>query len=135
MTSSMLSYFSYVLCPQLLSLGSMDVPALLVELTQAQEVVTIAEATHAMTVLAAETSTREAAAAWDNVTLCVKDVEDWASLAEREALEWLSRVEAENVAALASTDEDGEGLPRKVTLLEDELTVEHRAEEMCEREH
>jgi hypothetical protein len=113
----------------------MDVPALLVELTQAQEVVTIAEATHAMAVLAAETSTREAAAAWDNVTLCVKDVEDWASLAEREALEWLSRVEAENVAALASTDEDGEGLPRKVTLLEDELTVEHRAEEMCEREH
>jgi hypothetical protein len=81
----------------------MDVPAKLAELTRAREVI----------------AATEAAAAWDSVTLHVKDVEGWSSLAEREVLEWVSRAEAENTTALASTHEDTEGLSRMVTLLED----------------
>jgi hypothetical protein len=43
---------------------------------------------------------------------------------EREALERLSRVEAENTTALASTREDAEGFVQKIALLEDELAME-----------
>jgi hypothetical protein len=46
--------------------------------------------------------------AWDSATLLIKDVEDRASLAEREDLEWVSRVE--NATALASTREDTLGV-------------------------
>jgi hypothetical protein len=71
----------------------------------------------------------------DSTTLHVKDVEDRAALAEREVLEWVSRVEAKNATALASGREDSEVLALKVTLLKDELAVEHQAQEMSEREH
>jgi hypothetical protein len=40
---------------------------------------------------------------WDSAALHVRVAEDWAALAEREALERVSRVEAENTVALAST--------------------------------
>jgi hypothetical protein len=103
------------LFPQLLCWGSVDVPALLAELTHAWE------ASHIMrliwvslkTMLATETSARQAAAAWDS-----------AALMEGVALERISRAKAENVAALASTREDAESFVRKITLLEDELTSE-----------
>jgi hypothetical protein len=45
----------------------------------------------------------------DSTTLHVKDAEDRAALMERETLERVSRVEAENTAALASAREDAEG--------------------------
>jgi hypothetical protein len=61
-------------------------------------------------------------------------VEDWATLAERETLERVSRVEAKNTMALASAHEDAEGFARKITLLEDELVAEHQAQEVFERE-
>jgi hypothetical protein len=41
----------------------------------------------------------------------------------------------ENATLLASTSEDSEGLARKIALLEDELAVELRAQEVSEREH
>jgi hypothetical protein len=47
----------------------------------------------------------------DSATLRVKDAKDQAALAEREALERVSSVEAENATPLASTREDAEGLP------------------------
>jgi hypothetical protein len=47
---------------------------------------------------------------WDIATLRVKDVEDQASLAQREALEWVSRLEAENATMFACAYEDPEGL-------------------------
>jgi hypothetical protein len=72
---------------------------------------------------------------WDSVTLCVKDAEDQASLAERVALEQVSRTEAENAMALASTREDAKAHAQKVTLLEDELAAEHRAHEMSKSKH
>jgi hypothetical protein len=96
MTSSMLSCFSFVLCPQLLSWGNMDAPALLAEVTQAQEVIAAAKAACATVVLAVETFAREAAVAQDSVTVCVKDIEDWA------AQEQLCRVEVEKATVLAS---------------------------------
>jgi hypothetical protein len=37
-------------------------------------------------VLATETSAREAAAALDNASLCIRDAVDWAALAKGEAL-------------------------------------------------
>jgi hypothetical protein len=44
----------------------------------------------------------------DNAALCVKDAKDQAALAERVALEKVSRVEAKNAAVLASIREDAE---------------------------
>jgi hypothetical protein len=85
-------------------------------------------------ILTAETSVWEAVAAWDSIALRVKDAEDRATLAEREALERVSRAEVENATALASTREDVEGLARKITLLEDELAAELQAREVSERE-
>jgi hypothetical protein len=86
-------------------------------------------------VLFTETSAREAVAAWDGTTLCIKDVEDRAALAEREALERVSQAEVENSAALASIHEDAAGLAQKIALLENNLVRERRAQEMSEREH
>jgi hypothetical protein len=63
----------------------------------------------------------------DSSALRVKDVEDRAALVKREALERVSRAEAENTTALAFAREDVEGLVRKITLLEDDLMMEHRA--------
>jgi hypothetical protein len=77
---------------------------------------------------------REAAAAWDSATLHVKDVEDRAVLVEREALERVSRAEAEKAVVLDFAHEDAKGFACKVTLLEDKLAAEHQAREVCERE-
>jgi hypothetical protein len=52
------------------------VPVLLAEVTQAQEAATTAEATHAMAVLATESSDQEDAAVRDSAALHVRDVED-----------------------------------------------------------
>jgi hypothetical protein len=78
------------------------VPTLLVEVTQAQEVVVAAKAACDAAVLVAETSARKATAAQDSAAFRVKDADGWATLAEREPLERVSRVEAEATAALAS---------------------------------
>jgi hypothetical protein len=55
-------------------------------------------------------------------------------MAEREALESVSREEVENAAALASSHEDAEGFVWKITLLKDKLVAEHRAQNVSERE-
>jgi hypothetical protein len=104
--------------------------ALLAEVTQAQEL----GAARVTAMLTTETSTREVAAAWGSTTLHVKDMEDWATLAKREALERVSRADAENAIALASAREDVEGFARKIALLEDELIAERQALEVFERE-
>jgi hypothetical protein len=61
-------------------------------------------------VLAVETSTKVASVAQDNAVIHVKDAEDLAALTEREAQEWVSRVEVENTTVLASARVDVEGL-------------------------
>jgi hypothetical protein len=114
---------SYVLFLHLLSRGSADVPALLTEVTQAREAAAATEATRITVVLAAETSAQDAAAARDSAALCVMDVENWATLVERVALEKESRVEEENAMALASAHEDAKGFLWKITLLEGKLAV------------
>jgi hypothetical protein len=60
---------------------------------------------------------REAAVARDSIALRVYDAEDPATLVEREALERVSRAEAENAAILASACKEVEGFVRKITLL------------------
>jgi hypothetical protein len=89
--------------------GSVDVPTLLVEVTQVREVAAAVEASRV---------------AWDRAAFHLKDAKDRAAMVEREALERLSRVEAENTTALASTREDAEGFVQKIALLEDELAME-----------
>jgi hypothetical protein len=123
MASFMLSHFSYVLFLQLLSLGGEDVSTLLVEVTRVWETSIAVEAARVMEMLAAETSAWDFVAAWDSTTLRVKDVEDRAALAEREALERVLRVEVEHATALASAHEDADGLVRKITLHENELVA------------
>jgi hypothetical protein len=116
-----------VLSLQLLSRRSANVPVLLVEVTWAREVVAAVEAARVTTVLAAETSAQEAAVVRVSAALHVKDAKDPANVAEREALERVSRVEVENAMALASAREDAEGFVQKITLLEGDLAAERRA--------
>jgi hypothetical protein len=82
------------------------------------------EAARVATMLVVETSALEATAA-----------ENQATLVEREALKRASRVEVEKATTLASTHEDVEGFTRKINHLEDDLTAEHQAQEVSEREH
>jgi hypothetical protein len=126
---------SYVLSLHLLSWGSRDMPVLLTEVTREWEAAIAMEVARVTVVLAIETSTQEVAAAQDSVALHVKDVEDRSTLVEREVLEWVLRVKAENTVTFASTHEDVEGFVRKIALLEGELVAERRAREVTKREH
>jgi hypothetical protein len=54
-------------------------------------------------------------------------VEDRAALAEREPQEWVSRVEAESAAALASARGEEEDLAQRIALLVGELVEAHQA--------
>jgi hypothetical protein len=110
----------------------MDAFALQAEVTRAWEVACVAEATCITAVLAAETSTQEAAMTWDSATICINNAEDLAALAEMEAQERVLRVEAENVVVLASAREGEEGLVRKIVVLEGELAVARQAQEVAE---
>jgi hypothetical protein len=134
MASCTLFNSSCVLFLQLLSWGGADVPALLAEVTEAQEAVTAVEATHVMAMPTVETCAREATAARDSAALRVTDAKDQAALAERETLERVSRAKAEYAMALSSTREDAKGFPRKIILLEDKLAAELQAQEVSERE-
>jgi hypothetical protein len=73
-----------------------------------------------------------AAVTWDNAALRVKDANDRAALVEREALERVSRAEAENTTVLDSTREDVKGFVRKIGLHEDDLAAERQAREASE---
>jgi hypothetical protein len=85
-----------------------------------------------MAVCVVETSTQEAATALDSATILVKDTEDRATLAEREAYERVSRVEVESATELASTCEEVEGLVQKVALLEGEVVEPRQSRELAE---
>jgi hypothetical protein len=100
--------------------------------TRAREAAATAEAACVAAVLAAETSAQEVAATRDSVVLLVKDVEDQATLAEREAQERVSRVEAESTVVLASAHEETEDLVRKIALLESELAEARQTQEVVE---
>jgi hypothetical protein len=69
---------------------------LLAEVTKVRGVATAMEAARIVTVLAAETSTQEGATAWDSTAICVKDADDWATLARgrhwRGYREWRHRM-------------------------------------------
>jgi hypothetical protein len=52
----------------------------------------------------------EAAAVWEIVTALVRDVEDRATLAEREARESVSRMDVESATVLSSTRGEAEDL-------------------------
>jgi hypothetical protein len=88
----------------------MDVPALLAEVTWMWEAAAAVEVVRAMAMLTTKTSTWDFVVAQDSVALHVTDAKDRATLIEREALERVSREEAENAMTLASTREDAEGL-------------------------
>jgi hypothetical protein len=120
---------------QLLSRGNTNMLALLAMVTQVRESAAAVEVTRIAAMLAAKTSAREASAVWDTAALHVKDAVDRATLAEREALERMSRAKPENAMMLASAHEDAKGLVRKIALLEGELAAERQAGEVSEREH
>jgi hypothetical protein len=85
-----------------------------------------------MVVHVAHTSAPDAAVAWDGAMNLIKDVEDWAALAKREARKSASRVKVTSTAALDSAHEEAEGLVRKMAHLEGELTEARRAQEVAE---
>jgi hypothetical protein len=62
----------------------------------------------------------------------VKDEENRATLAEREAREMVSRVEVESAMALNSSREETDSLVRKITFLKGELVEVHQACEVVE---
>jgi hypothetical protein len=88
------------------------VSALQAEVTRAREVAAAAEAGPVVAVLAAKTSAQEAAAAPDSTTIIIKDAENRAALAKREARERVSRMEAKSAMVLAFVREEAEGLVR-----------------------
>jgi hypothetical protein len=102
------------------------------EVTQAWEATTTVVAARVVAVLGAEASALEAVVAWDSTAVRVKDAEDRAPLAEREARERVSRVEAENAMMLASARKDVESLVRKIALLKGELVEVRQAREVAE---
>jgi predicted DNA-binding antitoxin AbrB/MazE fold protein len=69
---------------------------------------------------------------WDRTMVWVKDAEDRATLAEREAQERVLGMEVESAAMLASVHEETEGLLQKIPLLEGELVKVRRAREVVE---
>jgi hypothetical protein len=71
--------------------------------TRAREAATAVKVAHATVVLTTETSAQEATVAQGSVAILIKDAEDRAALAKREALERVSGVEAERAMVLAST--------------------------------
>jgi hypothetical protein len=75
--------------------------------------------------LATKTSAREATMSRDSANLRIKGPEDRAVLAEREALERVSRVEVENSTTLSFARADAKDPARKVVLHEDEPVEEH----------
>jgi hypothetical protein len=86
------------------------VPALLAEVTWMWEAAAAVEVVRAMAMLTTKTSTWDFVVAQDSAALHVTDAKDRATLIEKEALERVSREEAENAMTLASTREDAEGL-------------------------
>jgi hypothetical protein len=68
--------------------------------------------------------------AQESATTLFRDAKDRAALAEREAWERVSRVEADSAVRLTSAHEEVEGLARRIAHLEDELVEAHRAREM-----
>jgi hypothetical protein len=142
MTLSVLPPSSSMLtCPLLVLLhsfylgGSADATVQQAEVAWVREVIAIAEVAHAMAMLAAEASAREAVVARDGATFCINEAKDRVAVTEREVSKRESRVEAEHLIALASAHADAEGLARRIALLEGELAEESRARETSEREH
>jgi hypothetical protein len=81
---------------------------------------------------AAEASAKEATIAWESATTFIKEVEDWAAIAEREAWERVSRIEVESAAMLATTHGEAEGLAQRIALLEGELVEARQAQDIAE---
>jgi hypothetical protein len=92
---------------QLLSQGSADVIILWAEVSWARGAIAVAEAAHA---------------GHGIVNLHINGAEDWAALAEWEALEWVSQAEVENSAGLSYSHAGAEDLAWKFILLEDKLS-------------
>jgi prophage DNA circulation protein len=97
------------------------VPELQEEVIRAWEVVVAVEAACATVVRFAVASAQEVAAARQRVAFLIQEVEARATLAEREARERRSKVEAESVVALASARGEVEGFTWRVALREGEL--------------
>jgi hypothetical protein len=67
-----------------------------------EEVIRAQEVARAALVRTTEASAHKFTSTWENVTTLVRDMEDRATLAKREAQETVSRAEAESASTLAS---------------------------------
>jgi predicted nucleic acid-binding Zn-ribbon protein len=99
---------------------------------RAWEVTVAAKAAHVTMVCAVEASAQEAVVVWESVVALIRNAEDQAALAEREARERVLRVKAKSAAALASTREEAEGLIQRIALLEGELVESHQSRKTAE---
>jgi hypothetical protein len=84
------------------------------------------------TILLVDIYAQEDTTARDSAVICIKDMDDRATLAQREAQVRVSRVEAETTVENASTHEDVEGLVRMIAFLEGELVEARWAREVAE---
>jgi hypothetical protein len=82
--------------------------------------------------LVVKTSAQEATVARESTKTVVRDAENWATLAEREARERVLRVEVESASMLTSTHEKAEDLVWRITLLEGEVAEAHWDREVAE---
>jgi hypothetical protein len=91
----------HALDAQLLSRGNADTIVLQAKVARVHEAIAIAEVAHAAIVLAAKASAREAAAAHDSATFCIREAEDRVAMGKQEASEQESRAEVEHLVAFA----------------------------------
>jgi hypothetical protein len=102
------------------------------EVTRAWEATVVVKVVRVEAVRDAEASAQEVAVTWESIATVVRDAEDRAALAEREARERVSRVEAESATTLASSRGEVEDLAWWIALFEDGLAEVRNSRDMTE---
>jgi hypothetical protein len=87
------------------------------EVIRVWEAVIRAEVAHVTAVSTMEASAQEVMVAWESIAALVRDMYDWAALAQREARESVLRGEVKGAVALASARGDAEAFAWRMALL------------------
>jgi hypothetical protein len=102
------------------------------EVTRAWEATVVVKVVRVEAVRDAEASAQEVAVTWESIATVIRDAEDRAALAEREARERVSRVEAESATTLASSRGEVEDLAWWIALFEGGLAEVRNSRDMTE---
>jgi hypothetical protein len=91
------------------------------EVIQVRVAAIATEAARAAVVHSAKASAKGVTMAQENIMTLIKDAEDWAALADREARDRMLRLEVESATSFASPHGEVEDFARRIAYLEGEL--------------